>query len=319
MTETVYLDGAFLPRAEARIAPDDRGFLFGDGVYEMLRALRGSLFEAEAHFQRLRNGLSALQIEAGERVGSAALHEIARTLLRENGLAEGDATVYLQVTRGAAARAHAFPLPAPAPTFFAYAAPFKAQTALQEGGARAVTLPDGRWARCDLKTTNLLANVLVKQQATERSATEGIMIRDGLVTEGSHTNVFAVVSGCLRTAPLSTRILPGVTRHVVLGLAAELGVRTTERAISASGLTQAEEIFLTGTTTDIIPVVVLDGRPVRDGRPGPITRALQRALAARMAASREEPLPQSLRIVRAIVTAPGVIQSHRIDLQTDPV
>jgi D-alanine transaminase len=285
MPPIVYLDGAYIPRAEARISIDDRGFLFGDGIYEVTRVVGGRPFEIERHLARLRYGLDELAIAGAP--DDDALLAIHERLLAENGLEQADALVYVQVTRGAARRTHHFPQPAVAPTVFAAATPFAPDLAVREKGGAAITYPDMRWARCDLKTVNLLPNVLAKQHAQERGVLEALLVRDGAITEGSHTNVFAVVEGELRTHPRSDQILGGVTRDVVLELAAEQGIPVRERPIHVRDLANVDEIVLSGTTTDVTPIVSLDGAPVGGGEPGPIARALYRALVERMGAVAE--------------------------------
>lgn len=285
MSTLVYLDGAYIPRAQARISIDDRGFLFGDGIYEVTRVVGGRPFEIERHLARLRYGLDELAIALA--LDDDALLAIHERLLAENGLADADALVYVQVTRGVARRTHHFPQPAVAPTVFASAAAYAPDLAVRERGAAAITYPDLRWARCDLKTVNLLPNVLAKQHAEERGVLEAILVRDGAITEGSHTNVFAVIEGELRTYPRSDQILGGVTRDVVLELAAEQGIAIRERPIHTRDLARVDEIFLTGTTTDVTPVISVDGAPVGSGEPGPVARALYRALMERLGAALE--------------------------------
>lgn len=278
---TVYLNGAYLDRAQAAVSVDDRGFLFGDGVYEVTRAHDGQLFEAERHLRRLARGLEGigLALPAGL---AAALLEISARLLRENGLEEGDATVYLQITRGTAPRTHHFPPAGTAPTVFLSAGRLKVPEDVRARGAHVITTPDLRWARCDLKTVNLLPNVLAKQQAVAVGAFEAVFMRDDVMIEGASTNTFAVVGGVLRTHPATHRILAGITREVVLELAAELGMPVAEQAVAAAELGGASEVMVTATTADVMPVVRMDGRVVGDGRPGPIARELHRALLARM-------------------------------------
>lgn len=278
----VFLNGEFLDRERAAIPLDDRGFLFGDGVYEVCRAVQGRFFELPAHWERLESGLKALRISTEEYLDAGRFVEIARRLLEENDLEGTQATVYLQVTRGAARRTHAFPPAGTRPTVYASAAGFEVPRALRESGAAAITLPDLRWARCDIKSVNLLPNVMAKQQAVEAGAFEAVLLRDGIVTEGASSNVFGVLAGELRTHPLAPAILPGITRIVVLELASELGIAVREQPILAEELPRLQELFATGTTTDVQPLVALDGRPVGDGRPGEFTRALQRGLERRM-------------------------------------
>ena len=286
----VYLNGEWLPRAEARVSVDDRGFLFGDGVYEVTRAIGGVLVEAEAHLERLRRGLEGLEFAAGA-VCPGALLRLSAEILEANGLTSGHATVYLQVTRGSAPRTHHFPAAGTPPTVYLSASRFTPPTELRERGAAAITHPDLRWARCDLKTVNLLPNVLAKQAAVQVNAAEALLLRDGVLTEGSHSTAFAVLDGELRTHPAGERILPGITRGLVLRMAEERGVPVREAAITAAQLARVEELFVTGTTTDVLPIVRLDGRTVGDGRPGRVTRALQAAYAARI--EQREPVLQA--------------------------
>ncbi len=277
----VYLNGSFVDKSEAKVSVDDRGFLFGDGVYEVTRAVRGRLFEEDAHWARLQNGLRDTAIPSGG-LQKGQLREISERLLRENDLDGGDATVYMQITRGVAPRSHAFPSPPGEPTIYAFAAPFNIPADLRRAGVAAILIPDVRWSRCDIKTINLLPNAIAKQRAVEAGVWDSVMIRDGAITEGSAANVFGVVGGELRTYPLTNYILPGVTRKVVLQLAAEIGIPVRETPILFDEIGRLEELFLTGTTTDVQPVVTLDGRPVGDGSVGPIVRALQKALMERL-------------------------------------
>jgi D-alanine transaminase len=274
MTRIIHLAGEYLPADEARVNVDDRGFLFGDGVYEAMRALNGTLIEVDTHLMRLQRGLAGLEFQPHPAVDPASLTSICLRLLELNDLTEGHALVYLQVTRGVAQRSHHFPSGPVQPTVYASATRFIPPRELQENGAAAITHHDQRWKRCDLKTINLLPNVLAKQHAREAGAIEAILLRDRVVTEGSHTNVFAVLNGVVRTHPRTAEILPGSAREVVLSLAGGAGFSVEERAIDASELPLAEEVFLTGTTTDLIPITMIDGRPVGSGSPGPVARML---------------------------------------------
>jgi D-alanine transaminase len=278
----VYLNGEFLDREQARLPLDDRGFLFGDGVYEVSRSIRGSVFEERAHWERLSTGLAALSISVEEHLDERRLGELSLRLIEENDLGGRDATIYLQVTRGAARRSHGFPPAGTRPTIFASATPFDIPRQLREEGGEAITQPDLRWARCDIKSVNLLPNVMAKQRAIDAGAFEAVLLRDGAVTEGASSNIFGMVDGELRTYPLCNYILAGVTRQVILGLAEELGIEVRERPIYAEDLPRLEELFATGTATDVQPLVRLDGRPVGSGRPGPAATALRDALEARM-------------------------------------
>lgn len=270
--ETAYLNGVYLPRSEARISPDDRGFNFGDGLYEVTPFYGGRPFRLDAHLARLQRGLRSLEIEAD----AAAYGPLHGELIRRNGL-EGEemAIVYLQVTRGTAPRAHPYPDPVVAPTVWAWARPFRRPTpeAWTEGYA-AISVPDRRWARADLKTIQLLPNVMAQEAAKAQGATDALFVRDGLALEGGQTNVFAVLDGILVTHPASNQILHGISRAVVLEAAHTKGIPLEERPISRSELAHASELLFTGTTTEVRPTVRLDGEPIGNGKVGPVARAL---------------------------------------------
>jgi len=277
----VYLNGKFIPKNEALIPAEDRGFIFGDGIYEVVRVIEGRLFAWDAHAARMADGLAGLRI-SGTGAESATLKAVCERLVKDNGLAKGEATIYLQVTRGAAPRLHHFP-PANTPTtVYGSASKFTPNLPMREKGATGITYADIRWSRCDLKTVNLLGPVLARQAAAEAGAYEAILHRDGMVTEGAATNCCAVINGVLRTAPLSNYILPGITRAVLLPLARELGVKVEERSFTLRELPSVEELFVCGTTTDVQAIVTLDGKPIGTGAPGPITVKLRDALAARL-------------------------------------
>ena len=281
--DLVYVNGRILPRAEAVVSVEDRGFVFGDGVYEVVRAIRGRLFATQFHNERLERSLDGIGIKLSGGDSPARFVEIGKQLLRENGLLEHEATLYIQVTRGATTRAHYFPPPETPPTIYISVAKFAPYTELSERGAAAISHPDLRWGRCDLKTLNLLPNVLASQAAKEKGAFEAMLIRDGVVTEGAKTNFFGVVDGMLRTHPCDNHILPGITRSVLRDLAADLRIELDETPIDVDEIPGLSELFLTGTTTDVMPIVQLDGRFVGDGKPGELTRKLQRVLAESLA------------------------------------
>lgn len=277
----VYLNGSYVPRASALISVEDRGFLFGDGIYEGVRSVGGKMFEWAPHAARMVNGLNGLRINfTAEQVN--ALEAVCERVVQENGLVDGEAFLYLQVSRGAAPRAHNFPPPSVHPTVFVSASKLVVPRKMRDEGAAAITFPDMRWKRRDWKTVNLLGNVLARQAASEAGAYEAIMHEDGIVTEGAATNAFAVLNGVLRTHPLTERILPGITRIVVMELIAAMGLPVREEAIPIAQLAAAEEIFVCGSTTDVTPVVSLDGKPVGDGKPGPMTVRLREAFEARL-------------------------------------
>jgi len=281
--DIVYVNGSFLPRAEARVSVEDRGFVFGDGVYEVLRVINGRPFATRFHNQRLEKSLAGVRIDLRDEDSPARFVDIGKQLLKENNLLAGEATLYIQVTRGAATRAHFFPPPDTAPTVYISVARFTPSADLAENGATAITHPDLRWGRCDLKTLNLLPNILAAQTAKERGAFEAMLIRDEVVTEGTRTNFFGVVNGSLRTHPCDTHILPGITRSVLRELARDVNIELDETPIKASEIPKLTELFLTGTTTDVMPVVKLDDKPVGKGKPGELTRKLQRVLADSLA------------------------------------
>lgn len=277
----VYLNGKYIPHEQATVSVYERGFLFGDGVYEVIRSYRSYFFEKEAHWRRLQHGLEALRLQFED---FPALESIARRLLSENNLLNGEALIYFQITRGAAIpRKHFFPPPGTPLTVYIAANKFVPSPDLVENGAAAITMPDIRWHRCDLKTINLLPNVLASQKAHEQGADEAIFIHEGVATEASHSNFFAVFDGKIITHPRSHKILPGITRAVVLELCRELRIPVEETPPSAARLPQAGELFLSRTTGEIVPIVRLDNAVIAAGKPGPITRRLQEAFAQRLA------------------------------------
>lgn len=277
-----YLNGQFLSRSAASIPVEDRGFMFGDGVYEVWRVVNGRLFENERHLQRLANGLRELRIAPPEIARGDVLSAVAERLLTEDGLADGEATLYVEITRGAAPRTHHFSPAGTKPTVYAMANRFVPPEDVRARGGSAITVPDIRWLRCDIKTIQLLPNVFAKQAAAEHGATEALMVRDGVVTEGSHTNVLTVFGDVIRTHPLDQHVLPGISRAVVLEIARDLGIHVDETAFTEDEMMSADEIFLAGTTSDVMPIVTVNGHPIGSGRPGPITMRLFEAFRAHM-------------------------------------
>jgi D-alanine transaminase len=278
---TVYLNGQFLPAEQAKISVLDRGFIFGDGVYEVWRSVEGKLFENDRHVRRLKRGLKTLEISLPDREVEA-LTEIGERLLKENGLAQGEGSFYVEITRGAAPRTHAYPTVPTKPTMFGIVSKFDVPHALREGGAKAITVPDVRWHMCDVKAVQLLPNCMAKQKAQVAGAMEAIFVRDGIVTEGTHTTVMGVKNGELRTHPLGNFILPSVTREVVLEIAREQRVRVREEAFTDKDLFAMDELFVCGTLTDVTPLVEVDGRKIASGAPGPVTKALYAGIQARL-------------------------------------
>lgn len=270
----VYLNGRFLPREEAKISPEDRGFLFADAIYEVVRYGSGHPYRLAEHLARMRDGLTALRLP----VEPSFFPEAADRLVAENDLEESDALVYAQVSRGAAPRYHAFPPEGTAPTVFAFAR--KTDPPPPPEGGRAILLPDERWGRCDIKTVMLLPNVLASQRAREAGAMEAILVRDGIAWEGTKANLFTVSMGVVRTAPRGPRILPGVTRAAALEAAAKLGYPVEERPVGVDELFSADEVFLASTTLWTYALVEVDGRPVGGGRPGPVAARIREVLQA---------------------------------------
>jgi D-alanine transaminase len=265
---TVFLNGSFLPLEQAKVSPLDRGFLFGDGIYEVIPSYRGVPFLLDAHLERLRRSLSEIRLP--DPMGEAGWRGMLEQLLALN--PGGDRGIYLQVTRGAAPRDHAFPAATEA-TVFAMVNPIQPpRPELAEQGVGAILLPDERWGRCDIKAVTLLANVLARQTAFEQGAIEAILLREGRLTEGAASNVFVVRGGVVRTPPLDRGILPGITRRFVLDLLEGQSRPVFEETVAESDLRTADEIWLTSSTKEILAVTRLDGQPVGSGRPGPVWR-----------------------------------------------
>ena len=266
-----YLDGKFLPRDEARISPMDRGFLFGDGGYEVIPVYGRKPFRLDEHLKRLSNTLAAIRL--ADPFDRAAWRSIIHELVARNPW--DDQSIYVHVSRGAdRGRNHAFPDPT-RPTVFLMSDPLaRVPQALVASGVAAVSAVDIRWLRCDLKTTSLLANCLLRQQAVDRGCAETILFRDGFLTEGAASNIFVVREGVILAPPKSHLILPGITYDVVISLAAAHGHPCEVRAISEEEVRGADELWLTSSSKEVLAVVRLDDRPVGGGVPGPVCRAM---------------------------------------------
>ena len=270
-----YLNGQYAPNEEIKISPQDRGFQFADGVYEVIRSYGGHLFELDAHMKRLERSLREMKLNFADVEG---LKGVCRKLIQDNELSGGDALVYIQITRGAHPRDHGYPSADVAPTVYAVSRSYTPHVKEKVEGIRVVLLPDIRWARCDVKTVALLPNVMAHQQALDAGAHEAVLVRDGIVTEGTRFNVFGVFDGTVMTAPKTNYILPGITRDVVLRLCGEKGIPVNEYPMSITQLREAEELIAVGTGTEVTPIVRVDDWTVAEGRAGPITRRLQQAL-----------------------------------------
>ena len=266
-----FLEGRQQALAEARISPLDRSFLFGDGVYEVIPVYDGRLFRFAAHAERLARSLAALQMT--DPYSCEQWRQIIDDLVMVNG--GGDQYVYVQVSRGhEEGRNHILPLKL-TPTVFAYCTPWpQTDPTVLRDGVRCITLQDTRWARCDIKSVALLANILLRQQATEAGATEAILLRDGRLTEGSASTIHVVLNGEIITPPNSHRLLPGTTRGVVIDCADSLGISHRTAEISEAQLRSADEIWLASATREVQAVTLLDNQPVGTGHPGALWQRL---------------------------------------------
>jgi len=280
--EIIYLNGEFIPRDRAVISPDDRGFLFADSVYEVARWYGGYFFDMEGHASRLKRSLAEIRI-VWDKIDE--FPQIAEELVMRNDLG-GDCTiVYMQVTRGAAPRNHAFPDPPVKPTVYGFARRQSVDTLSAERGISIDLADDMRWGRCDIKSTALLANVLAYQAAHDKGNSEVCFRRDGLLTEGAHSNMFFVKNETVYTHPLSNAILSGITRRNVIAVAAENGIDLVEEAVSANMLSYVHEAFLTNTSGEVVPVIKIGDYIIGEGKPGPVTRNLQRLFRDRVQAA----------------------------------
>jgi len=272
---TAWFNGGFLPLAEVRVSPLDRGFLFGDAVYEVIPVYAGQPFLLDPHLDRLERSLAGLRIR--NPYDRATWVALVAGLVERNG--GGDAAVYLQVTRGAdQGRDHAFPGPAVAPTVFGMVTPIS--SAAGQDGIRAITVPDIRWGRCDIKSTALLANLLARQAATEAGAGEALLLRDGELTEGSASSVIVVERGTLLRPPGGPGILPGTTTDAVFAAARACGRTCRDERIPEARLRAADEIWIAAATRGVVPVLQLDGHPVGTGRPGAVWTEVSAAFDA---------------------------------------
>lgn len=263
-----YLNGEYLPLGEAKVPVLDRGFLFGDGVYEVIPVYGGKAFRLDEHLRRLEQSLAGIGMS--NPLSDAAWGAIFDRLIA----GAEDQQIYLQITRGVASkRDHAIPAGI-APTVFVMCAPI---APIPLAGIKAITVTDIRWDRCNIKAITLLANVLLRQEAVEKGASEAILVRDGCVLEGAASNILIVKDGVIITPPKGDTILPGITRDLVLELAREQGIPTEERHISLGELRGADEIWMTSSTREILAVIELDGEPVKGGVPGPFWKTLQTA------------------------------------------
>lgn len=265
-----YFNGRFGPLANVHISPLDRGFLFGDGIYEVIPVYAGRLFHLDAHLQRLQYSLDGIRLHNPHR--DAEWRALLTELVQKNG--GGTQALYLQITRGAdLGRDHAFPRSAIAPTVFAMCAPLAPPAAaVLEAGAKAVTLEDIRWRRCDIKCVALLGNVLLRQTALDQGAAEAVLVREGLATEGTASSLFMVQRGEIITPPKSNDLLPSITRNVIVELVRQNRLPCREADIPVEQLRHADEIWFASSTREVYAVTELDGQRVGSGKPGPVWR-----------------------------------------------
>jgi D-alanine transaminase len=268
----VYLNGEYIQLSEAKVSVEDRGFLFADGVYEVVRYYRGHAFRLDEHLRRLAHSVAGVYLPLPDAVRD--LPNIIERVLTESS-PSGDGEVYIQCTRGVAhPRSHPFPVETH-PTLLVMPVPLRAlpKHALSDG-LSVSTAPDLRWGRCDIKSTMLLPNIIAKQHAREQGAFEAVLVRDGIITEGASTNVFAVIDGCLTPHPADHAILGGISRQVVLELACDLGLEARQEPFTLERFYASQEILLSSTTIEVLPITQVDGRAIGNGRPGPITLGL---------------------------------------------
>jgi D-alanine transaminase len=270
MSHIAYVNGQYLPHSEARVHIEDRGYQFADGIYEYMVFFNRKLVDEELHLDRLERSLRELAIAMP--MPRAALSIVIHELMARN--AREDGGLYLQVTRGAVKRDHPFPAnikPALTMTIWGSKAPKQKEI---EEGAKAITAPDERWARCDIKSIALLPNVLAKQKASAAGVREAFLFEGEMMTEGSVSNTFIVKNGVIITHPADHAVLPGVTRNVALRLARECQIKVEERPFSVAETFAADEVFLTSTSANVMPVTELDGKKIGNGKTGEITKKL---------------------------------------------
>lgn len=271
MTEIIYLNGKLIPKNEAVVSPEDRGFNFADGIYEVIKYYAGRPFRYADHLERLKRSLREVRIDFED---VDQLESVFQELLDKNGFAAQEAGIYLQITRGSQTRIHRFP-DTIQPTVYATVFPFASKWDELKNGVKVITTEDIRWLRCDIKSVSLLPNVLAAQKAYEQDAVEAIFIRNGVVTEGSHSSFMAVKNGVVYTHPNSNLILPGITRKVVFEICRDYNIQVIEEGIQASELANMDEMMIIGTGSEISPVVQLDDVQIGNGNPGPVTLFIQ--------------------------------------------
>lgn len=271
MKEIVYLNGSYKNKDEALISPNDRGFIFADGVYEVIKFYNGKPFRMEDHLERFRRSLSEIQIPFHE---IDALEEMCLRLIDQNDFGSRHAGIYFQVTRGADKRVHYFPKDIK-PTLYGFAFELPSFVDKLEKGISVIVLEDIRWRRCDIKSISLLPNIMMFNQAYNLGTGEALLVRDGLVTEATHSSVLGVRNGNVYTHPLTFDVLPGITRKVVKEICAENDIPFIEQGFTEKEMYELDELMVAGTGSEITPVVEVNGQPVGNKKPGTLTRFLQ--------------------------------------------
>lgn len=270
----IYFNGQYIEEDDCFISPYDRGFLFSDGVYEVIRFLGKKFFEFDSHMKRLNEGLKFLKIK---RKYKNILKDICFELVKKNKFINKEALIYIQITRGISKpRYHTFPDKNISPTVYINITPFSNHKKGLEKGVKVILDEDIRWLKCNIKTISLLPNVLARQKAKESNVAETIFVRNGRITEGTHTNFFGVKDGFLYTAPLSNFILPGITRKVVIEICKKINIPVKEIYIKKNNIKNFNEFFLTSTTMDVTPVIKINNLKIKNGKPGEITRKIRR-------------------------------------------
>ncbi len=272
MNKIICLNGNFMPVDQACISPDDRGFYFADGIYEVIKFYRGKGYGLPDHWARLQRSLAAVRITFPL---TDQVEEMSYELLRLNRMEKEYAAVYLQVTRGASQRMHRFPDAGVSPTLYMHAYLMPPFVHELTHGIKVILREDIRWHRCDIKSVMLLPNVLMYQEAVENGSGECFFIRDGFFTESTHSNIFGVKEGSLFTHPDSNLVLPGITKKAILRICKNIGIPVRETPIKASATSDFDEFFISGTGSEVMPVIQLENIPVGDGRPGMVTRRIQ--------------------------------------------
>ena len=267
----VFINGDFLDEKDAKVSYEDRGYVFGDGIYEYIRAYEGKLFTVKEHFERFLRSANEIGLDLGYTVDE--LIDLIRQLLNENNVKNGG--IYIQATRGVAPREHSFPTPPTKPVIMAFTKSYDRPYEQLENGVYGVTTEDIRWLRCDIKSLNLLGNVLAKEYAVKYNAAEAIQHRGDIVTEGASSNVYAIKDGVIYTHPVNNFILNGITRRVIKWIAEDEQIPFKEETFTVEFLKSADEVIISSTSAEVMPITKIDGENVQDGQVGTITRQLQ--------------------------------------------